>query len=183
MRNELKVAIIHEGNAYKSADSKLLTLLIKHLKLDIEQVEFYGMGNKSNFFKNDHAVYELIKNNINEELIKGLLFVIDADNDDKTHEKLDLTITKFKLNVPTDIYITCDPDTQKGYLESLILSTIPKEQKQCINNFLACSEFKSKQNHKAILHQIYNTAYPKAPFDFSHQNFNPLKQKIIDLFQ
>ncbi len=82
----------------------------------------------------------------------------------------------------SDIYVTCDPNTKEGYLESLILSSIPVEQKDCIEKFLKCNDFKSKENHKAILNQIYNIAYPKAPYDFSHSNFDELKQKLQNLY-
>jgi len=83
------------------------------------------------------------------------------------------------------IYHVCCVDIFTGYFNSngLILSTIPLKQKECIETFLECSDFKSKENHKAILNQIYKIAYPKSPFDFSHKNFNELKQKLKNLFK
>lgn len=77
----------------------------------------------------------------------------------------------------------CDPNTKNGTMESLILSTIEAERRVCIENFLICSEFKSKENHKAILNQIYNMAYPNAPYDFSHSHFDELKNKLKWLFE
>jgi hypothetical protein len=76
----------------------------------------------------------------------------------------------------------CDPETKVGYLESLILSTIEQEQRNCIQCFLSCSQFESKENHKAILNQIYKLAYPNAPYDFSHSYFNDLKTQLTQLF-
>ncbi len=188
----VKVAILHEGNSKKTADNELLKLLIAELNLNIEEVEFFGFGTKSNFFKLDNRKYRRLKMQIEENVLSKILFVVDADykeNDSKyggyqnTQVELEKIIIELNLEEKSDIYITCDPIAQCGYLESLILSTIPKEQKECIETFLKCSDFKSKENHKAILNQIYKTAYPKAPFDFSHANFNELKQKLKNLFK
>ncbi len=82
-----------------------------------------------------------------------------------------------------EIYIVCDPATEEGYLESLILSTIPDEHKECINSFLNCSNFSSKENHKAILNQIYKMGYPNVPYNFSHPNFDNLKNKLKALLK
>ena len=188
----MKIAILHEGNAKKTNDNELLKLLISELNLTIEQVIFFGFGTKSNFFNANNREYKILLQKIEERTIAKVLFVVDADyenNDSKyggyqnTKTELEKIIIGLNLEEKSDIYITCDPTAQCGYLESLILSTIPKEQKECIETFLECSDFKSKENHKAILNQIYKTAYPKAPFDFSHENFNELKQKLKNLFK
>jgi len=188
----VKVAIFHEGNAKKTHDNELLKLLIKALELPINKIKFVGMDTKSNFFKKENDNYKELLLDIKRKAIKKVLFVVDADyreNDSKyggyqnTKIELEKIIKALSLENTSDIYITCDPNDKSGYLESLILSTIPKEQKECIENFLECSDFKSKENHKAILNQIYKTAYPKAPFDFTHENFNELKQKLQTLFE
>jgi tRNA nucleotidyltransferase (CCA-adding enzyme) len=188
----VKVAILHEGNSQKTHDNELLKLLIENLGLNINKVEFFGMGYKSNFFDQENTKYKRLKLQIQEKEVNKVLFVIDADyveNDaiyggvENTETKLQKTIDALGIAEHSTIYVTCDPSEQSGYLESLILSTIPDEQKECIETFLECSDFKSKENHKAILNQIYKTAYPNAPFDFSHQNFNELKQKLKNLFK
>ena len=46
----VKFAILHEGKADKSLDNELLKLLIEKLGYNIENIEFFGFGNKSNFF-------------------------------------------------------------------------------------------------------------------------------------
>ena len=188
----VKVVILHEGNSKKSKDNQLLKLLIESLDLDIQKVKFIGMGTKSNFFKKNNLDYREIVKDIQREAIERVLFVVDADyeqNDSiyggyqNTKTELEKIIKELNLEEYSDIYITCDPNEQCGYLESLILSTIPQKEKECIETFLECSDFKSKENHKAILNQIYKTAYPNAPFDFSHQNFNKLKTKLKNLFE
>jgi hypothetical protein len=187
----MRLAILHEGNAKKTHDNNLIRLLIEHLALDIKLVDFYGIGTKSNFFKEEHEAYQLLISRIKIEQIERVLFVIDADDEkndaiyggyENTQRNIEIMIQELDIKEISDFYITCDPTTKTGYLESLILSTIPEEQKQCITQFLSCSEFKSKENHKAILHDIYKMAYPNAPFDFTHIHFNELKGKLKRLF-
>lgn len=187
----VKVAILHEGKKGKSEDSVLLNLLIKKLNLPLEKIEFFGMSTKSNFFKLDDVNYKRLKNDIDAEMIKKVLFIIDADDErndakfggyENTLKELQSTIDNLEISKCSDIYVTCD-ETKCGYLESLLLSTIPDERRECIETFLTCSEFTSKENHKAILNQIYKTAYPNAPFDLEHENFDELKTKLKNLFQ
>jgi len=186
------IAILHEGNAQKTADNKLIKLLIEDLELDEKKVRFFGLGSKSNFFKKDIDAYRELLIDIQEEIISKVLFIVDADyekNDqnyggfEKTLEKMIVLRKELKIYEISDLYITCDFDTKEGYLESLILSSIPQTQKECIETFLECSEFKSKENDKAILNQIYNNAYPNAPYDFSSDKFDTLKQKLKNLFK
>ncbi len=186
------IAILHEGNAQKTADNKLLKLLIEDLNLDEKKVRFFGLGSKSNFFKKDINAYRELVTDIKEEIISKVLFVVDADYEEKDSKYggFDNTLKEIidirkKLNIyeMSDLYITCDFDTKEGYLESLILSSIPVKQKECIETFLDCSEFKSKENDKAILNQIYNNAYPHAPYDFSSDKFDILKTKLKNLFK
>jgi hypothetical protein len=191
----MKVAILHEGNQ-KSSDKKLLKLLIEKLNSDfknkkfLKEINFIGMGTKNNFFKVDNENYKLLKNEIEREDVGKVLFVVDADyesNDNtyggyqNTQKELNKTIAQLGLENISDTYITCNPITQDGNLESLILSSIKEEQKECIETFLACSEFKSKESHKAILNKIYKTAYPNKPFNFDHPHFNDLKTKLTHL--
>jgi len=187
----VKVAIFHEGNVKRTHDNELLKLLIEALGLPLNKVKFVGMGSKNNFFKKDNNNYKELLLDIKREAIKKVLFVIDADyseNDsiyggfENTKNEIEKIFRELKIEQISDLYITCDPQNRSGYLESLILSTIPDEQKKCIEYFLDCSNFKSKENHKAILNQIYKIAYPQAPFNFSHPNFDELKGKLMDLF-
>lgn len=187
----VKVAIFHEGNAKKTNDNELLKLLLENLGLPLEKVEFFGMGSKSNFFNLENANYRQLKNDIKAEVISKVLFVVDADDEKKdvvyggyknTIEKLKSIVDNLGIAAQSDIYVTCDSDTQCGYLETLILSTIPHEHKNCIETFLDCSDFASKENHKAILNQIYKIAYPNKPFDLEHEKFDELKTKLKNLF-
>ena len=95
---------------------------------------------------------------------------------------MDEIITKLQFQSVSSTYIMRDPISKVGYLESFILSTIPEQQKTCIERFLDCSQFKSKENHKAILNQIYKMAYPNEPYDFKYPHFDELKTQLTRLF-
>ncbi len=188
----VKVAILHEGKSNKSHDNELLKLLIQELALPLDEVKFIGLGTKSNFFKKGNDNYKELLLDIKRKSINKILFVVDADykKNDSTYGGFDNTLkeiikTRKELNIyeNSDLYISCNFETKDGYLESLILSSIPKEQKECIEDFLGCSDFKSKENHKAILNQIYKSAYPKAPYNFTSKKFDILKLKLKTLFE
>jgi hypothetical protein len=184
------LAILHEGNA-KSADRRFIESMIAHLGMDLNQVEFYGMGVKSNFFKLECTQYARLQQLFAAGVLEKLLFIADADdikNDavygglQSTGNGLNEIIGQLGFDGIASFFVMCDPVLQIGYLESFILSTIPDEQKSCIQAFLSCSNFSSKDNHKAILNQIYNLAYPHAPYDFTHAHFDKLKQQLRNLF-
>ena len=186
-----RLAILHEGNAKPTHDNHLIGLLIQHLNLNINLVDFYGMGSKRNFFNLESIGYQLLKQRDTDNQIHKVLFIVDADfpqNDSKyggltnTQTELTAIIEQLKLQDKSQTFIMCDPDKETGYLESFILSTISDEERSCIQSFLACSQFKSKENHKAILNQIYKTAYPNAPYNFTHPHFDPLKTALTQLF-
>ncbi|SMM99555.1 hypothetical protein SPONL_669 [uncultured Candidatus Thioglobus sp.] len=180
------IAICFEG----INDKDFLQLFLKRLGLDENRVEFFRMGGKSNFFK--PAKYQELKHNIEAEMINKVLFMLDVDNEktdakfnglQNTQTEIDKTIAELGFkNVNVETCLIYDPETKDGYLESLILSTIPGEHKKCVNDFLDCSKFKDKTSQKAILHQIYKTAYPSCAYDFSHSNFSDLKTKLTNLF-
>ncbi len=183
------IFILHEGSEKKTADNEMIQLLMEDLGLDLNLVDFRGMGSKSNFFKAEK--YGVLIQAAQANQIEKILCVIDADdanNDAKyggaenTRKEMALMLEQLGLLEISQVFVTCDPATESGYLESLILSTIPEAEKNCIERFLDCSQFHSKESHKAILNQIYKIAYPKAPYNFSHPNFEPLKAVLTQLF-
>ncbi len=187
----VKLAICHEGHTGKSLDSEIIKLLLKDLDLDINRVEFYGFGSKSNFFKKDYKVYKNLHLAITEQEIEKILFVLDADNEENdnffggyinTGKSLKTILFDLELYSVSDFYISCNPIKKIGNIESLLLSTIPLEQKECIDGFLQCSEFKAKGNDKALLRQLYKLAYPNTPYNFKHKNFDEFKEKLQNLF-
>lgn len=184
----VKAAILCEGKN----DQVFFETLMNHLGFDKHKVSFYIFSGKSKFFQLDNTNYKDLKLEIDSGQIGKALFVVDADDIKKdsiyggfenTLEKLNDVIKKLEIEGISDTYVMCDPTTKIGYLESFLLSTIPEAQRDCINNFLACSKFESKENHKAIINQIYNIAYPKAPYNFGHHHFELLKTQLTHLFK
>lgn len=181
----MKVAIICEGKS----DKAFLEDFIKHLGITTKS-NFYIFNGKSKLLDSSQPKYQELKSVVAAEPYK-LLFVVDADdvkNDalygglENTQRALNQVIAELRLDAVSSTYIVCDPKTKTGYLESLILSTIPEKQQNCIQSFLDCSEFRSKEDHKAIWNSIYNIAYPTPPYDLSHPNFDELKTKLKALF-
>ncbi len=183
-------AILHEG---KSIDKGFFELLLDSLDLDKSEISFLGMGSKSNFFKTNSKRYKDLLLDIKIEKITKILFILDADYEgNKKYDGYKETLNQIKVVQKeleiidiSDIFIAYDINSEKkeGYLESLILSSLPKEQERCIKKFLNCSEFKSKSHDKSIFNIIYKNAYPNAPYNFEHPNFNKLKEKLKNLFK
>lgn len=183
----VNVAILCEGRN----DKKFFESLINHLDVGKNQTNFYVLGGKSKFFDINNSQYKDLKLEIDSGQIDKVLFVIDADNItndaiyggyEKTEIALNKIIEQLDIKKVSLSYIMCDPATKIGYLESFILSTIPNTQRNCIECFLECSQFPSKENHKAILNQIYNIAYPHSPYDFKHTHFDLLKTALANLY-
>lgn len=184
------IFILHEGSEKKTADNEMIQLLMEDLGLDLNLVDFRGMGSKSNFFKAEK--YGVLIQAAQANQIEKILCVIDADdanNDAKyggaenTRKEIALMLEQLGLQDISQVFVACDPDTQIGYLESLILSTIPETEKACIKNFMQCSNFHTQKIDKIILYNIYKHAYPNAPYyNFSHPNFEPLKTALRQLF-
>lgn len=188
----MKVAILHEGNAGKSEDNKLLKAMIQAQGLDESRVIFYGMGTKSNFIDYSYKDYQELIPLIEADQIGKVLLTADADSQkidrkyggyENSMNMLKGVAQHFKMNELCQFYVFCDPSTRQGNVESLLLTTLSDEKKTCIENFLDCSGFKARGNSKAILNDIYNRAYPEPPYNFEHQHFDDLKQKLAKLFE
>jgi hypothetical protein len=184
----VSVAIVCEGND----DKAFFKTLISHLGFKEKHVGFYVFHGKSNIFKSNDKRYADLKLDVENGQIENVLFVVDADdvkNDivyggfENTQTALNNVIKQLDFEEIAHTYVMCDPETKTGYLEPLILPTISEPQRNCIEGFLKCSQFKSKENHKAILNQIYKLAYPNAPYDFQHPHFEPLKTELTNLFK
>lgn len=183
----VKVAIVCEGKN----DRDFLQELISHIGIALKQANFYIFRGKSELLNPAHERYGDLKLEVEAGQIEKILFVVDADNEqgdavnggyDNTQTALNSLIQQLDITDISKTHIVCDPATKSGYLESFILSTIPEAEKNCIKRFLECSHFHSKENHKAILNQIYKTAYPNSPYNFAHPHFDPLITALTQLF-
>ena len=98
-------------------------------------------------------------------------------------KKIEALLMNLNINSISDYYITCNPITKDGYLESLLLSTVDNNLKQCYSKFLDCIDFKEKNQHKYIMEQLHKITKPNKPYEFHHKNFRELREKLIKLFQ
>lgn len=150
------------------------------------------IGNKSNLLNENDTGYKTLLQQIYAGLVTKLLVIVDADdkeNDLKsgglnnTKKKIETLIASLKIQDISDYFIACDPDTKKGYFESLFLSTVDNELKRCYEEFLKCSKLTAKDNQKTIMEELHRLTKPNKPYDFSHENFDELKQKLRNLFE
>ncbi len=172
-------------------DKNFIRDFINHLSLNIDLFVIKPLGNKSNFFKDNSSSIEIQE--VKNGMFKKVLFILDADDEkndavyggfENTKKEISKIINSLDIQNISDYHIICDPETKTGYLESLLLSTLSECQKQCINNFLECSNFKdnkSTKKAKAIIKSIYKIGYPDAEFNYNHENFTELKNKLINL--
>jgi hypothetical protein len=183
----VKAAILHEG----PTDKEFIESLLAHLDLNYDRFHFIKFDYKSNFFKTDSPKYSLLKQQIKAGQIDKILFIVDSDykeNDlryggfDNTEIQLNKVIEELDFQDIARSYIVCDPDTKTGYLESLILASLPEQKRKCIECFIECSEINSKQIHKIIINRLYSIAYPDPPYNFIHPNFDVLKAELKNLF-
>jgi hypothetical protein len=160
------------------------------VNFDISLIQFYPMGTKSNFFKLDCTEYKILKQRVSRNQVKKILFVADADykkDNEKTgglkntESALNEVICELGFQDICQIYVPRDSD-EEGYLESLVLSSLPQNKKDCIERFVKCSQINPKKIHKTILYRIYKVAYPDPPYNFAHRNFDELKTKLTQLF-
>jgi len=177
--------ILHEGKD----DKKYIKKICKELNIEINDENFYEMGDKSSFFKEDNINYNLLRNN---PRISKILFVLDADyekNDSKYggYDNCEKEIKKVRRNLKlfdiSDHCITCNPNTKDGYFETLFFSCVPDNLKKCYDEFMKCSGFKEKENYKTMMTKLHELASPNKPYDFDHPNFKDIKDKLIDLFK
>jgi len=188
----VKAAILHEGSRNdKTADKKLIRSLIEKLGLPESSIVYYAFGSKNEFFKTTSPNYLELKSYVEAGQIDKILFIVDADyeKDDakykgfqNTENELKKIIDELGFQDIARFYIVCDPDTKTGYLESLILASLPEQKRKCIERFVECSEIKPKQMHKTIINRLYTIAYPDPPYNFDHRNFDELKVELTQLF-
>jgi hypothetical protein len=177
------VAILFEGKS----DNEFFDSLLDEYGLDKNQVVFKNFKGKDNLFNISHTHYNSIETDINAGKIERVLLVVDADNENDpnpnrgyapSETKLQEIIENLGFQIPVQYHIMCDENLE-GNLESFLLSVLDEEQKKCVNTFKKCYKYELTDKW------AYNTFYKqkKHPFDFNHSNFDPLKEKLINLFE
>jgi hypothetical protein len=175
------VIIAFEGKS----DGEFFNNLLDEYELNKNSVIYYDFEGKDNLFNIGHKYYdEIEKNHLSK--IERILLVVDADNEKdpnpnrgyKASQKaLKELIDNLGFNLKIDYYIMCD-ENREGNLESFLLSVLDDEQQKCIKKFRDCYKYELTDKW------AYNTFYKqkKYPFDFTHENFDELKQKLQNLF-
>lgn len=181
------VKIVCEGKTDKNKISEIL----EYLNIEYANDNFIIAGNKQNLLDKNLVQYKTLRLKIENDMISKILFLIDVDyeKDDITHgyKNTESKIIQLRkdlvLEEISDYYLLCNLDTKDGFLESLLLSTVSEDVKKCFDELLECKELNDKHNHKNILEEFYRISKPNSPYDFSHQNFDVLKQKLTELFK
>lgn len=181
------VAIVVEGKR----DVKFFnTYITQHLNVPKEKYKIIKTDGKSLLLDSSLEKYNGLQDDIEANRIRKVLFIVDSDNNhdnpdiggyNNSTTKITELITNLNLTACSDYFIACDPTTQEGTIENLVVSTLTQEQAECINQFLQCSELENDDGKRLL--GIYNYGYPERPYDFNHQNFTTLKQKLNILFE
>jgi len=186
----VKSLILCEGGD----DEAFLNIFLKALNIDKRKLNLEQLDNKSNFFKIETYKSKKIIEEIENELYHKVLFIFDSDYEKdnaktggfvNSEREIRKMIKEIKDEVGfdffTDYYIMCDPITKDGNLEHLILSTLDKDPKACMENLLSCIKPYHTDSNKKILITGYKTIFKEPLYNFSHPNFTLLKEKLIRL--
>lgn len=174
------VKIIVEGND----DKNFFISFLNHL--NIKDPFIVQMGGKIALLDPDNKHYKTLGEQIEKKKIKKVLFVFDCDfeNDDKKCGGMEKSLECFEnlkqvlnWNIEIDVYIF------DRNLDYFLVETI--KDKVCYQHFdhlVQCLDVESVKPNKKPIANLYRDLYPYPKFDFSHENFNTLKQKLQDLF-
>jgi len=182
------VRVICEGKS----DIKNLKALLSFLNISFSDETFIYTNGKSFLLDKSISLYKTLLGHIEDGFVDKILFVVDVDDYDNDQALcgIENTINKIKqlqkdLRVEniSEYYLACDPNTQKGYFESLLLSTVDDDVKKCYEDFRVCSQLNSKAVDKNILTELHNLTKPDKPYDFNHPHFDEFKTKLQNLFE
>ncbi|SFV56059.1 hypothetical protein MNB_SM-7-347 [hydrothermal vent metagenome] len=180
------IAIVIEsakkGKSEKNHLIRVLGLKKKEDNLYIDkasrEVVFYQMGGKGELLKEQNYTSVVQK-------AKQLFFVLDADEEyEKTKKDIKILLSSLKqrYQVDGDYFISCDPDTKKGNIETLLLTCIKNPKlKECYSAFLSCmgKEHLERYSEKNILSKLFEIENP--PYDLECKYFQDLKKRYYNL--
>ncbi len=145
------------------------------------------MGSKSKLLDGSNNRYKNLSRLINVGKIKKTLFIFDCDfeeddrncngmkNSERCFENLK---QELKWTISIDVYIF------NRNLDYFLLETI--KEKKCYKPFdklERCLEVEEIKKNKKPIANLYRDLYPHPQFDFSHPEFNELKEKLKNLFK
>ncbi len=187
----MSLRIFVEGNDDKNFIVKLLNDLKTYKEIDIlDNINFNNyievMGSKSKLLDKNHIKYNRLSQKIGFE-IKKALFIFDSDfeEDDKncngmenSKKCFDKLIKELDWKIEIDVYIF------DKNLDYFLVETINK--KECYEHFdklVECLDVEKLKPNKKPIANLYRDLYPYPQFDFKDDRFQPVKDKLIDLFK
>ncbi len=148
------------------------------------------MGSKSKLLDSSHEKYQRISRKIGFEVLE-VLFIFDCDFevDNKncngmigSNECFDELIKNLDWNIKIEksehLHIF------DKNLDYFLVETINK--KECYKHFddlVECLDVEKLKPNKKPIANLYRDLYPYPQFDFKDDRFQPLKDKLIDLFK
>jgi len=187
----MSLRIFVEGNDDKNFIVKLLNDLKRYKEIDVsDNINFNNyitvMGSKSKLLDNRHEKYQRISRKIGFEVLEALfIFDCDFEVDDKNCNGMEKSLECFgNLKKELNWTIHMDVHIFDKNLDYFLVETINK--KECYEHFdklIECLDVeKLKPNRKPIAN-LYRDLYPYPQFDFKDDRFQPLKDKLTDLFK
>jgi len=187
----MSLRIFVEGNDDKNFIVKLLNDLKKNGEIAVEDsINFNNyitvMGSKSKLLDGCHEKYQRISRKIGFEVLEAFfIFDCDFEKDDehcngmkKSLECFDTLKKELNWVIPIDVHIF------DKNLDYFLVETINK--KECYEHFdklVACLDVEKLKPNKKPIANLYRDLYPYPQFDFKDGKFQPLKDKLIDLFK
>jgi len=186
------VRIFVEGIDDEKFIIKLLNDLKSSNKIEVCKGFNFGsvinrLGGKKKLLDATHLKYEQVSTLIEIGEIKKALFIFDCDfeKDDKncngmekSQKCFDNLLVNLNWNIATDVYIF------NKNLDYFLVETINK--KECYEHFdklVECLDVENLKPNKKPIANLYRDLYPYPQFDFKDDRFQPLKDKLIDLFK
>ena len=186
------MVIIVEGKDDKNFFVSLLNDLKKNNEIIVQDTINFDdyievMGGKSKLLNSNHTKYQKLKMKIENDDIEKALFVFDCDFniDDKncngmeeSQKCFDDLLRNLNWDIQTDVYIF------DKNLDYFLVETI--NTKECYEHFdelVKCLNVEELKPNKKPIANLYRDLYPYPQFDFKDDRFQPLKDKLIDLFK
>jgi len=145
------------------------------------------LGGKKKLLDSNHIKYKQVFELIKIDEIKKALFIFDCDfeKDDKncngmenSKKCFDTLIKELDWEIEIDVYIF------NKNLDYFLVETI--NTKECYEHFdklVKCLDVEKLKPNKKPIANLYRDLYPYPQFDFKDDRFQPLKDKLIDLFK
>ena len=186
------VRVFVEGSDDEKFIIKLLQDLKKHQELSFsKKTNLKGyiniLGSKNKLLDSTQSKYQQTKSEIELGEVQKALFIFDCDfeKDDsncngmkKSIECFDTLKEKLAWDISIDVYIF------EKNLDYFLVETINK--KECYEHFdklVQCLNVEKVKPNKKPIANLYRDLYPYPQFDFKDDRFQPLKDKLIDLFK